>query len=56
MLHAWRISERVRAGDLERLRTDPPAEWLWRLGTAIGTTAVTIGLLLAGLILYAVLT
>ena len=46
----------VREGGLDRLRTDPPPEWLWRLGTAIGTTAVAIGLLIVGLILYAVLT
>ena len=46
----------VRTGGFERLRTDAPADWLLRLGTVIGTTAVTIGLLLVGLILYAVLT
>ncbi|MCR4376452.1 MAG: hypothetical protein NUW22_16550 [Acidobacteria bacterium] len=45
----------MRTGGFDRLRTDAPADWLLRLGTAIGTTAVTIGLLLVGLILYAVL-
>ena len=42
--------------DSQGSRTDPPPEWLWRLGTAVGTTAIVIGLLLVGLILYAVLT
>ncbi len=46
----------LRTGGFERLRTDAPPEWLLRFGTVIGTTAVTIGLLLVGLILYAVLT
>jgi cytochrome b subunit of formate dehydrogenase len=46
----------LREGGVDAIRTDPPAEWIWRLGTAIGTTAVTIGLLIVGLILYAVLT
>jgi len=46
----------MREGGLDAIRTTPPEEWLLRLGTAIGTTAVTIGLLLVGLILYAVLT
>ena len=46
----------VREGGFERIRTDPPPDWLVRLGTVIGTIAVTVGLLLVGLILYAVLT
>lgn len=46
----------LREGGVAAIRTDPPAEWLWRLGTAIGASAVTIGLLIVGLILYAVLT
>jgi cytochrome b subunit of formate dehydrogenase len=46
----------VRTGDLAALHTDAPPDWLLRLGTAIGTIAITIGLLLVGLILYAVLT
>ena len=46
----------VREGGIDAIRTDPPAEWLWRLGTAVGTTAVVTGLLIVGLILYAVLT
>jgi cytochrome b subunit of formate dehydrogenase len=45
----------VREGGIDAIRTDPPAEWLSRLGTAAGTTAVVIGLLIVGLILYAVL-
>jgi len=46
----------MREGGLDAIRTTPPEEWLVRLGTVVGTTAVTIGLLLVGLILYAVLT
>lgn len=43
-------------GELGALRTEPAPPWLLRLGHVIGTTAVTIGLLLVALILYAVLT
>ncbi|HQX83608.1 MAG TPA: hypothetical protein PKW63_17705, partial [Vicinamibacterales bacterium] len=46
----------IREGGFERIRTDPPPDWLVRLGTVIGAVAVTVGLLLVGLILYAVLT
>lgn len=46
----------IARGELAGLRTSAPEPWLLRLGTAIGTTAVTIGLLLVTLILYAVLT
>ena len=46
----------LREGGVDSIRTDPPPEWLWRLGTAVGTTAIVIGLLVVGLILYAVLT
>jgi len=48
---------RLRAqGALGALRTAAAPGWLLRLGRVIGTTAVTIGLLLVALILYAVLT
>jgi cytochrome b subunit of formate dehydrogenase len=48
---------RMRAsGRLDRLLVGPAPAWLHRLGRAIGTTAVTIGLILVTLILYAVLT
>lgn len=43
-------------GGLDPITTTAPEPWLVRLGTVIGTTAVTIGLLLVALILYAVLT
>lgn len=43
------------AGGLDALRAPEPEPWLLRLGTVIGTVAVTTGLLLVGLILYAVL-
>jgi cytochrome b subunit of formate dehydrogenase len=47
---------RLRArGELASLRTTPPEAWLERLGTVVGSLAVTIGLLLVALILYAVL-
>ncbi|NQW05679.1 MAG: hypothetical protein HQ485_16870 [Acidobacteria bacterium] len=44
----------VRTGGFESIRTGPPEQWLVRLGTAIGTIAVTVSLVLVGLILYAV--
>lgn len=43
-------------GTLDRLRVDPPAAWLVRLGRVVAVVAVSIGLTLVGLILYAVLT
>ncbi len=43
-------------GQLERLRVGPPRDWVRRLGRVIGTTAVTVGLILVTLILYALLT
>jgi len=45
----------LRENALDRIRTEPPPPWLERLGTVIGATAVTLGLVLVGLILYAVL-
>lgn len=43
-------------GQLDSLRVEAPPSWLLRFGTVVGTVAVTIGLLLVALILYAVLT
>lgn len=43
-------------GGLAPLRVGAAPDWVVRLGTVIGTVAVTIGLLLVTLILYAVLT
>ena len=40
-------------GRLERLKVDAAEPWVLALGRTIGTIAVTIGLLLVGLILYA---
>ncbi len=45
-----------REGTLPAIRTDPPPPWLLRLGRTIGTIAVTIGLILVALILYAIAT
>ena len=45
-----------RDASLDALRVDPPPEWLVRLGRGIAAVAVSIGLTLVGLILYAVLT
>jgi cytochrome b subunit of formate dehydrogenase len=45
----------VRTGGLEAIRTTPPDPWLIRLGRVVGTIAVSLGLILVGLILYAVL-
>jgi cytochrome b subunit of formate dehydrogenase len=45
-----------REGALGALRVDPPAAWLVRLGRVVAVVAVSIGLTLVGLILYAVLT
>jgi cytochrome b subunit of formate dehydrogenase len=48
---------RLRHGAaLDALRVDPPPAWLLRLGRAVAVVAVSIGLTLVGLILYAVLT
>lgn len=46
----------VRTDALERMFVNPPEPWLLRFGRTIGTIAVTTGLLLVGLILYALLT
>ena len=42
-------------GSLEALRTDPPPDWLTRLGRVAGTVTVAAGLVIVGFILYAVL-
>jgi cytochrome b subunit of formate dehydrogenase len=46
----------ARDGALAALRVDPPPAWLVRFGRVVAVTAVSIGLTLVGLILYAVLT
>lgn len=46
----------VATGGLDALKVSAPEPWQVRLGTVIGTIAVTTGLLLVGFILYAVLT
>jgi cytochrome b subunit of formate dehydrogenase len=45
-----------RERGLESVLTDAPPPWLTRLGRTIGTVAITAGLLIVGLILYAVFT
>jgi cytochrome b subunit of formate dehydrogenase len=57
-LKAERPAEYARleaSGELAAMRTAPPSRWLLWIGTLVGTTAVTIGLILVALILYAVL-
>ena len=43
-------------GTLDRIRVDPPPAWLVRFGYAVGATAISIGLMLVVLILYALIT
>jgi cytochrome b subunit of formate dehydrogenase len=45
----------VRQGRLAEVRVDPPPRWLVLLGRTIGIIAITTGLSLVALILYAVL-
>ena len=45
-----------RTGELDRLTVPPPTRSTWRLGRIIGTTAVTIGLVLVALIVFALIT
>ena len=44
-----------RTGALDRLTVSAPERSVWRLGRVIGTTAVTIGLMLVALIIFAVI-
>jgi len=56
-LEAERPEEYARlagTGGLDALRTTPPDAWVVRLGRTVGTIAVLAGLLMLGLILYAV--
>jgi cytochrome b subunit of formate dehydrogenase len=46
----------VREGRLASIEVSAPEPWVLRMGTFIGSVAVVTGLLLVGLILYAVLT
>jgi cytochrome b subunit of formate dehydrogenase len=49
--------DRLRqSGELERLTVPPPARSIWRFGRVVGTTAITIGLALVVLILFALVT
>jgi cytochrome b subunit of formate dehydrogenase len=43
-------------GTLDRIRVDPPPPWLVKLGYTVGAAAISVGLTLVALILYAVLT
>jgi cytochrome b subunit of formate dehydrogenase len=45
-----------RTGELDRLTVPPPTRSTWRLGRIIGTTAVTLGLMLVALIVFALMT
>ncbi len=44
-----------REGRLASVYTDAPQDWVIRFGRVIGTIAITAGLIIVGLILYAVL-
>jgi cytochrome b subunit of formate dehydrogenase len=45
-----------RTGELDRLTVPPPRPLTWTVGRAVGTTAVTIGLTLVVLIIFAMMT
>jgi cytochrome b subunit of formate dehydrogenase len=45
-----------RTGGLDRLDVGAPSERAWRVGRLVGTTAVTVGLTLVALIMYAYMT
>jgi cytochrome b subunit of formate dehydrogenase len=45
-----------RSGGLERLTVPPPKPRTWRIGRIVGTAAVTVGLSLVALIIYALVT
>jgi len=45
-----------REGALGTIRADPPQDWVLRLGRTIGTAAITIGLVIVSLIVYALIT
>jgi cytochrome b subunit of formate dehydrogenase len=44
-----------RTGELDRLTVAPPRPSTWTLGRIVGTTAVTIGLVLVGFIIFALI-
>jgi cytochrome b subunit of formate dehydrogenase len=44
-----------RKGTLDKVLADPPQEWVIRFGRTIGTIAIVFGLIIVGLILYAML-
>jgi cytochrome b subunit of formate dehydrogenase len=46
----------AKEGALPRLLTNPPSRRAWTIGRIVGTTAVSVGLLMVALIIYAVLT
>jgi cytochrome b subunit of formate dehydrogenase len=45
----------VRTGRLQDVVDTPPSDRAWRIGRIVGTTAVTLGLILVGLIIYALI-
>ncbi len=47
------IERLERNGDLERIRTDPPPQWLRNFGRIVGFSVIAIGFLLFGLTLWA---
>jgi len=44
-----------RQGGLDRIRTGPPPAWVIRVGRTVGTVAVSAGVVMVALILYALL-
>jgi cytochrome b subunit of formate dehydrogenase len=45
----------VRDGSLEAVASRPPSRRAWTIGRIVGTTAITIGLLMVGLIIFGLL-
>jgi cytochrome b subunit of formate dehydrogenase len=46
----------LRDGTFEQVITRPPSRRAWTIGRIVGTTAITLGLLMVGLIVYGLLT
>jgi cytochrome b subunit of formate dehydrogenase len=53
--HPAQYEQLKREGRLEELRDDPPPEWLVRTAKVFGFTALTVGLVSLGLIIWAIL-
>ena len=51
--HPEEYQKLVASGELEKLRVDPPPQWLKNFGWAFGTTAIAIGFVFLGLMITA---